>query len=346
MSDGNKAALSYIPMVTVGMVVLNREWIIEKTLGSLLSQSYPHSRIFVVVADGGSKDGTVEKIKSILEKSDLKGYTVVSRECTIPEGRNICVENMQGDMLFFWDSDVVMRPNSMREMVELMRKENADVVLADCIPVFVDSVEEIDAKIAEAMSSQPPDSENSVVLIPSAGMGHTAIARNVFNSIRFDPEMTTCEDLDFSVRAREKGFKLVMASSVRVFDVNMWKKEYSDIHIDLPLKQSLRGLRKKARFSVQAHRFTLTRGDAIRFLLSNKRYLFYLGYIPAFILTIYGILAGNYLFLAFPVYLFLFAIRQIVRRGFKRGVQAVLRSIVVGLPFSLWLIYYLAKYAT
>jgi cellulose synthase/poly-beta-1,6-N-acetylglucosamine synthase-like glycosyltransferase len=77
------------PLVTVGIVVLNREWIISKTLDSILHQTYPHNRIFVFIADGGSKDRTVETAREILQKSDFAGYDIISKESSIPEGKPV-----------------------------------------------------------------------------------------------------------------------------------------------------------------------------------------------------------------------------------------------------------------
>lgn len=333
------------PLVTVGVVVLNREWIISKMLDSLLHQTYPHDRIFVIIVDGGSKDRTVEVARRMLEKSDFIGYDIVIKECSIPEGRNICIEKARGDMLFFWDSDVVMPPHALQNLVAIMMRKKVDIVNADCIGIFINSIDEVDGKISEISRCFTSPSKDFIVEAPSTGMGHTLISRNVFNNIQFDPDLTTCEDLDFSVRAREKGFKMVLAKSVMAIDVNMRKKGYSDIHIDMPLKRALKGLRKKAKFSVLAYDFRLDFRDMIGYFLTYKRYLFYLGYLPALILTIYGFVANTYLFIALPIYICFFTLWQIKRRGLRQGAQAVFRSIVVGLPFSIWLVYYFVKYA-
>jgi glycosyltransferase involved in cell wall biosynthesis len=53
------------PLVTVDIVVLNREWVIDKMLTSLQRQTYPHDRIFVIVVDGESKDKTVPTAERI-----------------------------------------------------------------------------------------------------------------------------------------------------------------------------------------------------------------------------------------------------------------------------------------
>lgn len=333
------------PLLTIGVVVLNREWIIRKMLGFLLKQTYPHDRIFVVIVDGKSEDKTVEVAQRILEKSDFRGYEIIVKECTIPEGRNICIENMRGDMLLFWDSDIVMEPNAVRELVRTMVQEKADIVTADAVFIYANTVEEIDTKINDATNKRISVTENCVIEVPFAGMGHTLISSMVLNSLRFDTDLTISEDKDFTVRAREKGYKILSDRRILAFDINMRKKEHSDIHVDMPLQKALRGLRKKAKAHVLASAFKITPKAALKFFLENRRYIFYLCYIPMALSSAHGVFLGRiYLALVFPIYLMLFIIWQVKRRGLMRGLKAVLRSILVGLPFSLMLVHYFCKY--
>jgi glycosyltransferase involved in cell wall biosynthesis len=332
-----------LPLITVGVVVLNREWIIDKMLNSLKLQTYPHDRVFVLIVDGGSKDKTVEIAQKILEKSDFKGYDIIVRKCNIPEGRNICIEKMQRDTLLFWDSDVIMEPNAIWELVKTMEKEKVDIVTAHASPIFANSTGELEAKINEAKKSNMRKS--CIQEVPFAGMGHTLLSKNVLNVVQFDPELTVLEDCDFSVRARGMGFKIIRNKKIQTFDVNIIKKDHSDIHIDMPLKDAVRGISKKSRAQVLAHNFTLTFRDAIEFFFQSKRYIFYLGYIPTAIFTIYGIFFMNFYLLAvFPIYLSSFTLWQFKRRGFRRGIKAVLKSLVVGVPTSLYLVYYFIVY--
>ncbi|MCJ7424343.1 glycosyltransferase [Candidatus Bathyarchaeota archaeon] len=337
-------ARSHTPLITVGIVVLNREWIISKVLNSVLSQTYPHNRIFLLIVDGKSKDKTVETAQKILEKSDLKGYDIVVKKSNIPEGRNMCIDKMQGEALLFWDSDIIMEPNAIQELVGLMEKQKADIVTGNAISMFVDSVKDVDAKVEETMK-QP--TLELIEEAPAAGMGHTLISRSVLNSVRFDPDLTICEDYDFSIRAREKKFKIEMTQKIHIVDVNIIKQAHSDIHIDMPLKNAMRGMRKKARAQTLGFRSVLTRREAIRFFMLNKRYVFYLGYVPTAILSGIGVLMSNLLLVVmFPFYLLLFSVWQVRRRGVKAGARAISRSFLVGLPTSLWIGYYFTKYTT
>jgi glycosyltransferase involved in cell wall biosynthesis len=99
-------------LVTVELVALNRAWIIDEVLLSIQSQTYSHDSLFMLFVDGASRDGTADLAKQKLSQSDFKGYEVIIQKCSIPEGRNICLERMRGDLLLFWDSDVIMESDS------------------------------------------------------------------------------------------------------------------------------------------------------------------------------------------------------------------------------------------
>ena len=256
------------PFIIVGMVVLNREWIIGEALNSICSQTYPHDRLFVLVIDGGSSDGTVEVARQILKKSDFYRYEIISQRCSIPEGRNICIEKMQGDLLLFWDSDVLMKTDAIQKLVDTLKNEKADIVTANTRFIFANSMDEAKIKLhkeygntMETYCAQP---------VPATMMGHTLIRKEVFDHVHFDPDLTLYEDLDFSVRAREKGFKIVKNLGIVAFDVNLASKDYSDVFIEMPIQKALRGLRKKARAKVLSLNFKINLKDMIRYYRNYK----------------------------------------------------------------------------
>ncbi len=331
--------LQHLPFVTVGIVALNRAWIIDQALSSLQSQTYPHANLHVLFVDGGSKDGTAELAGKMLQESDFSGYEVVVQKCTIPEGRNICLEKMRGDLLLFWDSDIIMPSDAVAKLVHASEIEHADLMTADVRQITISSTSEIARKLKEArvLEQQTP-----CVEINAATMGQSLLSKKLVTSISFDPDLTNNEDSDFCLRAKAKGFKIMLCRSVVVLDVNMYKMGYSDLHIDTPLKYALRGIRKKSKAQVYAYPFESGgwRG-LILFFSQHKRYLFYLGYLPTLFVTIIGVFLSNiFLSLTFPAYLLLYLVLQIRRRGLIRGIKSLIRSLLVGIPNSLWISYY------
>lgn len=327
-------------MITVGVVVFNREWIIKKMLASLQSQTYPHNKLFVVIVDGESKDGTVAVTEEFLAKSDFSGYQIIVKKSNIPEARNICIQNVRGDFLFYWDSDVIMESTAIERMVEIEKKENVDMVASWVTQVTINSVEEVDGKWAEWEKKYPR--QQTTRILDEAGTGNILISKNVLKQVAFDPQLTFYEDKDFSSRATKLGFKILETKNVIGFDINS-NKPFSNVYsVDMPIKEALRGIRKKG--ILQADNVIKVSKGAIPFFLGNKRYLFYVGYLPASILTIVGVLIQNlWLSLVFPVYFIVYLAVQVGRRGLTKGADVAARSLIVGIPTTYLLVYNLAK---
>lgn len=145
-----------LPLITVGVVVFNRAWIIKRMLASVQSQTYPHDKMFVLVVDGKSRDDTVKLAKQVLAESDFSGYEVFVKDSNIPEARNICIQKMKGDFLLFWDSDVIMEETAVSCMLETLKKENVDMVASTVTEVTVDSADDVDQKWEEWKNKYPP----------------------------------------------------------------------------------------------------------------------------------------------------------------------------------------------
>jgi len=332
-----------LPLVTVGVVVLNREWIIRQMLISMQSQTYPHNKLYVLMVDGGSKDNTVKIATEVLAASDFSGYEVVVKESSIPEARNICIQKMKGDYLFFWDSDVIMEPTALIRMLEILKKENVDMLLPTITVVTVNSVDDLDKKWREWETKYPRREESKIV--QAAGTCDLLISKKVLAQIAFDPDLTFFEDQDFSLKATKLGFKILLTKNVIGFDLKS-DRPYSDIYFDMSLGKTLRGLRKKGALQAQMvvkDSPSVSRA-VLKFLLANKRYFFYIGYVPAIILTVIGVLLQNlWLALILPVYFLIYAAAQFKKRGFARGLKALMRSFIVGVPTTYAFLFYCLK---
>jgi glycosyltransferase involved in cell wall biosynthesis len=333
------------PLVTVGIVALNRAWIIDKVLLSIQSQTYPHDKLFVLFVDGESRDGTVELAKQRLSKGDFNSYQFVVQKCNIPEGRNICLEKMQGELLLFWDSDIIVAPDAVSKLVEALETQRVDLMTAVVKQVTVSSIDEIASRLQEAVMLEQQDAP--CVEINAAMMGQSLLSKKIASTVSFDPQLTIQEDTDFCLRAKEQGFKIMVDPGVVALDVNMYTMAHSDICIDMSLKDALKGIRKKSKVQVYAYNFASGLKSSLNFFSQYKRYIFYLLYLPAVVLTVYGIFAQNiYLALVFPVYALLYTVLQVRRRGVKRGLKTFLLSLIVGVPNALWVTYYWIKYTS
>jgi len=65
----------------------------------------------------------------MLSGADLS-YDIIVKLTTIPEARNICIDRMKGEYLFFWDSDIIMYPKALEELVNIAYRNNYDILSA------------------------------------------------------------------------------------------------------------------------------------------------------------------------------------------------------------------------
>ncbi len=119
-----------LPKVTFIMLTLNVEGILPKSIGAIRSQNYPQELIEIIIADGGSKDKTVEIAKAANAK-------IIFNPSTYHEGGKVLALKLaKGKIAFFTDSDnVLSNPNWVSSMVKAYL-ENPSIkgLLAQTIP--------------------------------------------------------------------------------------------------------------------------------------------------------------------------------------------------------------------
>jgi glycosyltransferase involved in cell wall biosynthesis len=306
-----------------------------------MNQTYPHAKLFILVVDGNSNDKTVETAMQTLAKSDIN-FEVLVQKCNIPEGRNICVKHMQGEYLLFWDSDVIMEPTAISAFMETIRKDQADVVTAgEAVSLSFSSLDDMNSNLPERMKATR--FKDTTSKIATVGLGYTIISKKIFDGFRFDEELPTWEDGDFSLYARN--FRVFSNNKIGAFDINVARVKHSNVYVDMPLHEAMRGIRKASRTEVTVSQYLLHQ-SLRKYISINKRYVFYAGYLPLIVLTIAGFFLRNLLLTSFfPIYVLLFALLQFKRKGIVQGAKSVVRSLAIGVPTSLFVMYYFAKFA-
>jgi glycosyltransferase involved in cell wall biosynthesis len=122
--------MSFNPKVTVAIPVYNVEAHVAKCLNSVINQTYDNIEILIVYdsSDDNSLQVTMDTIVSskfpfrIIKKNELdKG---------IGKSRNVVLDNLTGDYLFFVDSDDSIDSHTISLMVNEAKLNNADIVAA------------------------------------------------------------------------------------------------------------------------------------------------------------------------------------------------------------------------
>lgn len=96
----------------------NRATFIEKTIRSILAQTYPHFEI--IIADDGSKDNTEAVVKNI---GDPRIHYYLKDNGERGAARNFGIAKAKGDFITFIDSDDVLYPHHFEEAVKLLKAQ-------------------------------------------------------------------------------------------------------------------------------------------------------------------------------------------------------------------------------
>ncbi len=116
------------PIVSVVMPVRNEEIFIERSLGAILVQDYPHDRYEVIVVDGMSTDRTRSLVKKLAQESDVEVRLLDNPGLIVSPALNIGIRAAKGDIIARMDGHTIAEPNYLREVVLGLEQTGADNV--------------------------------------------------------------------------------------------------------------------------------------------------------------------------------------------------------------------------
>lgn len=114
--------------VSIIMPVFNAEKFLEKSIGSLIKQTYRN--IEVLCIDDGSNDDSLDILNAFAQKDNR--IKVFSQENSGPAfSRNKGLDNSTGDYIMFCDADDWYEDNMVELMVNTIEKKDVDFVICD-----------------------------------------------------------------------------------------------------------------------------------------------------------------------------------------------------------------------
>lgn len=123
-----KTSQPNLPLITIITVVRNDAAHLERTMLSVLNQTYPN--VEYIVVDGASTDGTVEVIKRYEEYLD---FWISEPDKGAHEAINKGIDLMKGDWVNFMHCGDYFYENETFEKIFLKNKIEADAVYGDCV---------------------------------------------------------------------------------------------------------------------------------------------------------------------------------------------------------------------
>lgn len=199
------------------MPIRNEADFIARSLGAVLAQDYPHSRMEVLIADGMSDDNTREVIFRQLNSTDLSVRIIDNPGRIVPTGFNAALQQASGDIIVRVDGHTAIERDYVTCCVEALNRSGATTVGGTMHAVGRSRIGE-----AIALATSSPfgvggarfhylDKEEYV---DTVYMG--AWKREVFERFgHFDEELVRNQDDEFNYRLRSYGGKILLCPAIK-----------------------------------------------------------------------------------------------------------------------------------
>lgn len=204
-----------LPFVSIVVPLLNEEPYIERLVRSLLGQDYPRDRYEILMADGGSTDGTLGILRRIDTECRVRLLENPGR--TAPAALNVLVAAARGDVITRVDGHSYVAPDYLSRIVAVMQETGESVVGG---PARMEADTPFRRALVEALYSRwgvgavPYRTLRTRAFVESLQTG--SFRREVLDRVGpFDEGLAVVEDLDMNTRIRTAGYRLLLDPSIR-----------------------------------------------------------------------------------------------------------------------------------
>lgn len=201
-------------MITIIIVVKNdRE--IKNTISNLNKISKPgKTEIIVVDASEGKLDDIRQEFKNVRW---IYYYNKTKKNKTISEQRNLGIKKANGDIIVFIDANCIPKLNWLIELIKPIREEGENVVWGNVKSIGNNSKHH-DVGLNRIYKGK---------YLSECGAANIAFKKNILASVGiFDEKFEAGEDIDFSWRIIDKGYKIRYEPKAIIYhNWGEWKNE-------------------------------------------------------------------------------------------------------------------------
>lgn len=190
-----------MPYFSIIIPVYNREKRIAKAINSILAQTFTDFEIICI--DDASSDNTQKVIKGIIDQRIHHFRNEKNLERCI--SRNIGIEKAKGKYICFLDSDDYHLPDHLSSLYDLIQSKKEPEAF-----FFTNAWNESESgtrshRLCPDFNEYDP---YTYFLRYTVNPQRWAIHKNVFAKVKFDPQVTICEDMDTSLRMVSHGIPI------------------------------------------------------------------------------------------------------------------------------------------
>lgn len=210
------------PKVTIVITTLNDLENLKYCLKSLFNLDYPSDRCEIIVVDAGSKDGSINFVKSLESQTKFPIKLIVRDKCNRSEGRNIGILHASTELVTIVNSDAVLMSDWLKTVVEFITQhpEAGGVGSYQICPTgqgllgkavwYLPSMSINEYNFPDLKSKEFCES----VVIPNEAAIYRKSA--LINIGLFDERFNIGEDSELNARLIENGWKLYILKSAKI----------------------------------------------------------------------------------------------------------------------------------
>ncbi|SDM78159.1 glycosyltransferase family 2 protein [Bacillus sp. OK048] len=185
-----------LPLVSVIIPVYNTEKYLNKSIPSILDQTYKN--IEIIIVNDGSTDRSDEKIKNYIYQ-DQRVIYCKQKNRGPSAARNAGIEISSGEFIIFVDADDTVEKEYVEKLVTAAIKFNHDIVSCGYTEISIHG----NIKLNDFWDEKTDNSKEQFIINIFQGVGGTlwgkVFKREIIlkHNLRMNPEINMCEDMVF-----------------------------------------------------------------------------------------------------------------------------------------------------
>jgi len=209
----------WIERVSIIVPMLNEETRVEGLLADIAAQRFA-GELELLVADGGSSDHSVERLRAAASRNRLALTLIENRHRFIPHALNACIRRARGDLVVRMDCRARYPHDYLQRCIAAAEETGAWNVGGLTVPVGQSRVERTVACVADnpfgGIGWTRRATARGRVEVDTVYCG--AFRREVFERVGFfDESLPRNEDEDFNFRLRQAGGSVILDPRIKVF---------------------------------------------------------------------------------------------------------------------------------
>ena len=206
------------PYITLILPIRNEFQFLSKALSSIINQKFPVNNFEIIISDGGSTDGTLEIVNSIIQDNS-NVHLIDNPQKIVSTGFNLALNKAKGDIIIRVDGHCEISPDYLEKCSNLLKNGDADIVggvietisfglIGDAISIAQSSWFGVGGVKFRINNLEKPD------YVDTLAFG--AHKRDIFKDIGgYDEEMVCNQDDEFNHRAIQSEKKIWMDPAIK-----------------------------------------------------------------------------------------------------------------------------------